>query len=141
MSFIQVDGNLVRIGAFFVSVFVLVYLISSQVILLYVLAIDFYIRIYLDKKYSIIFQLSKLVKKVFTIKTAMTDGGAKRLASQFGLLFSIVLIGQAHFHLETALYITASILLVCAFLEFMFDYCVGCKVYHILKKVYPGFHS
>ena len=138
VSFIQVDGNVLRIGAFLVSTFVVAFLISSQIVLLYILAIDFYIRIYLDKKYSLIFQLAKLIKKTFAIKAAMTDGGAKRLAAQFGLLFSMLLIIQAHLELDIALYVTVSILLVCASLEFMFDYCIGCKVYYILKKINPN---
>ena len=135
VSFIQVDGNLARIGAFFVALFVVLFLITSEIFLLYNLAIDFYIRIYGNRKYSLIFQLSKLVKKTFNIKKSITDGAAKRLAAQFGLAFSIILIVEAQLSINVALYITASILLFCASLEFIFDYCVGCKVYYLTKRL------
>jgi hypothetical protein len=135
VSFIQVDGNLARIGAFFVALFVVLFLITSEIFLLYILAIDFYIRIYGNKKYSLIFQLSMLVKKIFKIKKSLTDGAAKRLAAQFGLAFSIILIVEAQLSINVALYITASILLFCASLEFIFDYCVGCKVYYLTKRL------
>lgn len=135
VSFIQVDGNLARIGAFFVALFVVLFLITSEIFLLYILAIDFYIRIYGNRKYSLIFQLSKLVKKIFNIKKSITDGAAKRLAAQFGLAFSIILIVEAQLSINVALYITASILLFCASLEFIFDYCVGCKVYYLTKRL------
>ena len=137
----QVDGNMHRIGAFFVITLVILYLISSLILFLYILALEFFIRLYLNKQFSIIFQLSKTVKKIFKIKTMMTDTGAKRLAAIFGLIFSILLIIEAHLALDTALYITASILLICALMEVIFDYCVGCTVYNIIKKIYPNFHS
>ena len=117
------------------SLFVVLFLITSEIFLLYNLAIDFYIRIYGNRKYSLIFQLSKLVKKTFNIKKSITDGAAKRLAAQFGLAFSIILIVEAQLSINVALYITASILLFCASLEFIFDYCVGCKVYYLTKRL------
>jgi hypothetical protein len=141
ISFKLVDGTLIRIGAFFVSSVVVAYLVTSQLFLLYLLAIDFYIRLYGHKPYSPIYQLSLVVKKTLNLKEDMTDAGAKRLAAQFGLLFSLILIVEAYLGLNLALYITASILLICAFLEALFDYCVGCKVYYIIKKVYPNFMS
>jgi len=134
VSFIQVDGNLARIGAFFVALFVVLYLMTSEIFLLYILAIDFYIRIYGNRKYSVIFQLSMIIKKIFHIRKRITDGAAKKLAAQFGLVFSIILIIEAHLSFYGALDITAAILLLCASLEFLFDYCVGCKVYYLLKR-------
>lgn len=133
VSFIKVDGNLVRIGAFFVVLFIVLFLVTSEIFLLYVLAIDFYIRIYGNKAYSLIFQLSKLVKKIFNIKKSITDGAAKRLASQFGLAFSVILIIEVQLSINMAFYITVTIFLFCALLEFIFDYCVGCKIYYLTK--------
>jgi len=141
VSFHKIDGNLARIGSFFVISILLLYLFSSSVIFLYILSIDFYIRIYGYKPYSLIFQSSKFIKKLLNIKTKMMDSGAKKLAAQFGLIFSIILILESHLHLDTALYITSAILLFCASLELLFDYCIGCKVYYIIKKIYPKFST
>jgi len=141
ITFKQIDGNLARIGAFFVLFFVLGYLVTSMNIFLYILALDFLIRLYWEKEFSIIYQLSKILKKIFKIKTHMTDAGAKRLAAQFGLLFSIILIIEVHIGLNIALNVTAFILIICASLELLFNYCIGCKVYHIIKKIYPNFHT
>ncbi|WP_366755936.1 DUF4395 family protein [Sulfurimonas sp.] len=33
------------------------------------------------------------------------------------------------------------IFLFCALLEAFFSYCIGCKIYFVIKKVYPGFMS
>ena len=136
-----IDGNIARIGSFFVIAFVVIYLVSAMKIFLYILALDFFTRLYLDKEFSIIYQLSKAIKKTLKIKTCMTDSGAKRLAAQFGLLFSVILIIESHLELTAALNITSVVLLICASMELLFDYCIGCKIYYVIKKYYPAFHS
>jgi len=141
LTFKLIDGNIARIGSFFVIAFVVTYLVTAMNIFLYILALDFFIRLYLNKEFSIIYQLSKAIKKILKIKTSMTDSGAKRLAAQFGLLFSVILIIEAHLELTVALNITSLVLLICASMEFMFDYCIGCKIYYVIKKHYPGLHS
>ena len=137
ITFKLIDGNIARIGSFFVMAFVLIYLVSAMKIFLYILALDFFIRIYLSKEFSIIYQLSRAIKKILKIKTRMTDSGAKRLAAQFGLLFSLILIIEAHLELTLALNITSLVLLTCAFLEFILDYCIGCKIYYLIKRYHP----
>ncbi len=141
IAFREIDGTIVRIGAFFISLVVVIYLLTSQILLLIFLTIDFCTRIYGHKPYSLIFQLSRFVKKVLKLESNMTDAGAKRLAAQFGLLFSVMLIVEGFFGFNLALYLTAGALLACTFLEVLFGYCVGCKIYFIIKKVYPGFMS
>ncbi len=141
MSFQQIDATIARIGAFFVCCLVLSFFATNSIVLLYILAVDFYIRIYSNKSYSLIYQLSKFIKKIFKLETKLTDSAAKRLAAQFGLLFSLVLIVLAHLELTMALYPIAITLLACASLEFIFEYCIGCKVYYVIKKIYPNFST
>ena len=134
VSFKLIDDTLACIGSYFVIVFIFVYLFTSQIIFLYILALDFFIRIYLNKSYSIIFQLSRFVKKILKLDTKTTDEAPKRLAAQFGLLFSVLLIFEVLLELKLAFFITVSILLFCATLEALFAYCVGCKIFYILKR-------
>lgn len=141
IAFRQIDGTIVRIGAFFISLVVIAYFLTAQIFLLVFLVIDFCIRIYWHKPYSPIFQASRFVKKILTLETDMTDAGAKRLAAQFGLLFSVMLVVEGFFGFDYALYLTAGALLACTALEVLFGYCVGCKIYFVIKKVYPGFMS
>lgn len=104
------DGTIARIGAYFFILFIIAYLYTIQIVFLYILAIDFFIRIYLKKSYSTVFQLSRLVKKILKLKTKMTAGAAKRLAAQFGLIFSIMLAFEVLLDFKLAFYITVSIL-------------------------------
>lgn len=134
VSFKLIDGTVSRIGAYFVILFILAYLFTSQILFLSILVLDFLIRIYTNKAYSIIFQLSRFVKKRLKLETKMTDGGAKSLAIQFGLLLSILLLFEVLFNFQLAFYITVAIFLVCTTLEAFFNYCVGCEIFYILKR-------
>jgi len=103
------------------------------------IANDFFVRLFVDKKYSLVYHLSKVIKKVLRLKTEMVDGGAKRMATYFGFVFVLLLVIQAWLHLSVFLYLTAAILLTCTTLEILFNYCVGCKIYYLIKKIYPDF--
>ncbi len=139
MSFIRVDTNISRINSLFVSTLVLAYFINFTVFILFFLALDFLVKLYGDKKYSPLFVLAKYSKKALRLKDSFIDGGAKRLAAYFGLLFVLLLI-MAHFldSLPLSLFV-ATIFLSCSLLDVLFNFCLGCKIYFIIKKIYPKF--
>lgn len=139
LIFRQIDGTVARISAVLVSFFVVMFLLTSQVMFLYFISIDFLMRLYGWKEYSLIQQLSLFTQKLLSLKTEMTDAGAKRLAAGFGLFFMLLLIAEYHLKLDTIILFTAGTFLVCSFLEIVFSYCIGCKVYFIIKKIYPAF--
>ena len=131
----QIDGTIARINAVFITLLIIIFLLTSNTIILYFLAIDFLLRLSNYKSWSLIFIFSTGVKKLFTLKTKMTDAAAKKLAALFGLVFIVVMIIFTSLDLDIALYITAAILLYCTSLEVLFNYCVGCEIYHIFKKI------
>ncbi len=139
IAFREIDGTVVRLNAVSVAVLVSLFLLTANVFFLFLLSADFLIRLYGNKKLSPLQQLSLGVQKLFSLKKHMTDAGAKRLAGHFGLLFSVLLI-VAHY-LEWTLfgYVVSGIFLACIFLEVAFNYCVGCKIYFVVKKIYPEF--
>ena len=139
LAFRLIDGTLARISTVGVSLFVLLFLFTHQSGFLFFVLVDFIMRLYGFKKYSLILNAAILIKKIFAFKTEMTDAGAKRLAAHFGVLFIILLILESFFSLHVMLYITAAIFLLCSGLEIVFGYCIGCKIYFIVKKIYPSF--
>jgi len=134
-SFKQIDGTIARINATFITLFVILFLITSNEVILYALTLDFILRLSGFKSFSPIFNLSSSIKKLLHLKTKMTDAGAKRLAAIFGLSFMLIMAIFSNFELDIALYVTAAILLSCSSLEVLFNYCVGCEIYHIYKKI------
>lgn len=135
VSFEQVDGTIARINAVFITLLVSLFLFTSYTNILYFLVLDFGVRVFGYHFWSLIFHASKLVKKLFSLKTHKTDAAAKKLAASFGLCFVLLMSVFSELHLDKALYITSTILLICSSLEVVFNYCLGCEIYHIYKKL------
>lgn len=141
LNFENVDSNIARFVALMVSILLLTYMITFNIFILYFLFFDFMMRLFCNKKYSPIFQISRLLKKLFKLKDEFTDGGAKRLAGYFGLFFVLMLIAGNNLNFYLFSIIVSFIFLSCALLEAFFNYCIGCKIYFLIKKIYPGFMS
>jgi len=139
LNFKQVDSNLSRFSALFVASLVVTYLFTLNVYILFFLALDFIMKLFLNRGISPISMLGEFFKGLLNIKDKMVDGGAKRLAGFFGLLFVLLLIGSHFLGLWGASLIIAAVFLSCSLLDVFFDFCIGCKIYFIIKKIYPNF--
>ncbi len=135
IAFRQIDGTVVRINSLTVSLMLMAYLLSSQILLIYVLAIDLVIRLFINKELSPINQTGRLIKAIIRAKTINTDAGAKRLAAYFALGFSWAVIALHVFELFDVAKIVTMIFVACSLLELVFNYCVGCKIYFLYKKL------
>jgi len=139
MNFVRVNTNISRVNALFVSTLVIAYLISSNIAILFFLAMDFSLKLFIDKKYAPLFVLSKFVKEGLKLEDHFSDGGAKRLAAYFGLVFVFLLIATHILHSLTLSLVIGIIFISCALLDVFFSYCIGCKIYFVIKKIYPKF--
>lgn len=139
INFESVDNNVARFVALLVSFLLIVYMITFNIFILYFLFFDFMVRLFCNKKYSALFQISKFLKKLFKLKNEFSDGGAKRLAGYFGVFFILMLIAGNNLNLYLFSILVSFIFLFCAMLEAFFNYCLGCKIYFLIKKIYPGF--
>ncbi len=139
LNFTKVDSNVSRFGALFVALLVLTYLYTSNVYILLFLLVDFVLKLFLNPGISPIMILAESLKSIFKIKEKYADGGAKKLAGYFGLFFVTSLLVT---HFLDVWFISLSIafvFLLCSLLDVFFDYCIGCKIYFIIKKIYPNF--
>jgi len=135
IAFRQIDGTVIRINALSISLMLLAYLFTSEILIIYILGIDLIIRLFVNKALSPINQTSRLIKAVIRAKTINTDAGAKRLAAYFALGFSWVVIGLHAFGLFDIAKVVTVIFVACSLMELFFNYCVGCKIYFIYKKL------
>jgi len=139
LNFVKVDSNVLRFAALFVALLVMTYLYTGSVYILLYLAIDFVLKLFLNPGISPIMMLAEFLKATFNIKDKYTDGGAKKLAGYFGLFFVICLIITHFLDIWLLSLGIAFIFLACSLLDVFFDFCIGCKIYYIIKKVYPNF--
>lgn len=139
LNFEKVDANAARFSALFVAALVGLYLYTQNVFILYFLLFDFIMKLFLNRGISPISLLSEFFKGVFNIKEKLEDGGAKRLAGLFGLLFVFLLIVTHYVELWHLSLGIAVIFLACSLLDVFFGFCIACKIYYIIKKIYPNF--
>lgn len=135
LSFRQIDGTVVRINALTITLMLIAYLVSTQILFIYVLGIDLIIRLFIHKNLSPINQISRVIKALIRAKTHNTDAGAKQLAAYFALGFSWTVIILHGFDLFYMAKLVSVIFVSCSLLELFFNYCVGCKIYFIYKKL------
>ena len=141
LDFTRVDSYASRIASFIVASLVTIYLLSSNQYILFYLVLDFGIKIFINKDYSPIGKLSKLLRKSLRVKENFTDGGAKKLAAIFGLIFVSLLLITHYLAWTELMYIVAGVFLACSLLDVFVNYCLGCQIYFIIKKMYPSFMS
>ena len=135
ITFRQIDGTIVRINALSLSLMLLAYLYSGQIAFIYFLGFDLIVRLFINKRLSPINQVSRLIKVAIRAKTHSTDAGAKRLASFFALGFSWTIVLLHSFGLMNEAKILSSVFILFASLELIFNFCVGCKIYFIYKRI------
>lgn len=135
ITFRQIDGTIVRINALSLSLMLLAYLFTDQIAFIYVLGLDLIIRLFINKRLSPINQISRLIKVAIRAKTHSTDAGAKRLAAYFALGFSWTIVVLHSFGLIYEAKALSSVFVLFASLEFIFNFCVGCKIYFIYKRI------
>ncbi len=139
LNFEKVDENTARFSALFVATLVGLYLYTNIIYILYFLVFDFIMKLFLHKGSSPISIVAEFCKGVFKINDKLVDGGAKRLAGFFGLFFVLLLIMTHYFDLWSLSLGVAVVFLACSFLDVFFGFCIACKIYYLIKKIYPNF--
>ena len=139
VSFETIESNTSRISSLIVSICVVYYFFSFNVAVAYFLFLDFSTRIFYKKEFSLIYLLSSVIKKSLRIKDKYVDSGAKRLAGIFALIFIFLIILANHMEYTAFAFAVGGIFVLCSLLDAFLNYCVGCKIYFIIKKIYPNF--
>lgn len=132
--FKKIDQNIIRVVAGLVSALGIIFIITPQLSILIVLLYDFLVRVLGYQKASPLFHLGTFISKLLGLKKNDIDAGPKEFALKIGFLFVLVsLIMFLSGEVPAAVLIMA-ILALCALLEVVFNYCIGCKIYTLLKK-------
>ncbi len=95
------------------------------------LAFDFFVRGFYKKEYSFLRLIAIQVTNLLNFKTKLIDSAPKRFAAKIGFIFSILTLALVLLHKFNFALIVTVILIVCAVLESVFGYCLGCQFYSI----------
>lgn len=136
ISFHGVNKNVARLNAFSTFLTMCAYLFTSFKFIVILLAIDFFIRGYIDPKSSPVSTINKNIIGFFKIKPKVINAGPKIFAAKIGFLMTILVSVLFYFlSLPIVASIFAYLLVIFSLLEFAFGYCVGCHMYSLKHRL------
>jgi len=131
----RVDENRVRATALGVVITMGFFLMTGLWIFPAFLLVDFFIRAYTAYPFSPLSWLGSGLVRLLGTSPVPIDKAPKIFAARIGFVFALLTLVGALLHLELFSFITASTLVLFAFLECGLNFCMGCWVYTFV--VYP----
>lgn len=129
----RVDSNMTRAISFQVVFFTIILLVTKESLFALVLLFDFFMRVLRLPNYSPFQIVGNLVLSGCGVTPKLCDESPKRFALYLGLVASLFLVIFYMAGFTTFATFTAVILLICALLETLFDYCIGCQIYYAIQ--------
>jgi len=129
----RVDSNMIRVISFQVALFTAILLITQESLFALVILFDFFIRALRQSNFSPFQIVGKFVLSGWGVAPKLCDESPKRFALYLGLVTSLFLVIFYVAGFTTFATVIAVILLICALLETLFDFCIGCKVYYAIQ--------
>lgn len=129
----RVDSNMVRMISFQVALFTVILLITQESAYALILLFDFFMRTIRQQNLSPFHMVGKFILSGWGVAPKLCDESPKRFALYLGLVISLFLV--VFYVAGFTVFATAisSILLICALLETLFDFCIGCKIYYAIQ--------
>lgn len=137
ISIHRIDAHFVRLIALQVMIIGSLLLLTEQLFFVFLLLFDFSIRTLKINKLSPFAHIAKFIIHRLYMKPKLCDEAPKRFALYLGLVIIGLLTLTFTFEYTNVSNILVVSLLICAFLEATFDYCVGCKIYYYLQHIVP----
>ena len=134
----RINEKVARGNAFLTVLVITAFLLTSNLLLIMLLLVDFMLRGLELTKYSPFTIISARIVKILGLRTIMINAGPKLFAARIGILFSLCILVSVLSGINLAAYIFASVFGICAFLEAFFGYCIACRIYPF---VYRAFYS
>ena len=129
----KADENVARTAAMITVIITVTALLVNSYLMLLLLAVDFAVRAFSSGTGSPLKLISIQISGLLNSKSKkLIDAAPKKFAAMLGMTFSLIAGVFLLMQLPVAAFVIASMLIICAFLEGVFGYCLGCVVYSVL---------
>lgn len=135
ISYKKIDEHVARFNASLTVVLLLVYVLTSSLIPVAFLLVDFFLRGIEKPAYSPLAIVARWILSLAGVKAKPINAGPKIFAARVGVLFSVLILGSALAGWTVSAWIFTAIFGICAFLEAVVGFCVACKLYPLLYKL------
>ena len=134
----KIDSYLSRMTVFLNVLLMFAFIITYNPIFLVVVVIDYLIRAFLNVKLSPVRFLAKFVRGSMKLEPKYIDLAPKVFAARLGFVFSCSALVAFVAGFNFVSISIAAFLMTLSILDSVFDFCLGCLVYHYL--VFPFFN-
>jgi len=134
ISFSQVNEKVVRINATLSILSIILLFFTSFKVVILILGIDFFIRGFLNPKYSPYSAISKTILYMFKAEPLMVNAGPKIFAARVGFIFCCLIALSCFLNFDRLSLIIGSIFIFFAALETIFKFCLACKIYPLIHR-------
>jgi len=141
ISYSQVDKKLIKAYSSIVLIVLAVSLFFDNHIGLYLITVDFIIRVFIGIKYSPLCNFLTIGMRVSQLKPKLVNAGTKKIAAIVGLLFSVLITLTTVFSLPTVAAFITIIFMFAILIDLIFDYCLACKMQSIYLSYSRNFRS
>lgn len=135
INFTTIDNTLSRVVSLLTVIVVSLFFLTQTPLLLLMLCIDLVIRLYGNTHMSPLFQSARALQRILRLPIRRVDGGAKRVAGHFGLLFALLMLAAFSLNMHLALVAIAATYVLCLLLDTFLNFCAGCKIYHLYRML------
>ena len=131
----RIDSNMVRFISVEIAVTAIFLLLTQHIVFALLLLVDFSFRILRLKEYSPFSIVASYALKNMDIAPRMSDEAPKRFALYLGWSMTVLLTFFALMGYGQIVAVFAWVLLSCSLMEAVFEFCVGCTLYHYLLRL------
>lgn len=132
----KIDNNTSRITAGLVASVLLLFIITGSPLFLMLVMSEFFVKVFFKSMHAPMHLIADTVVKQFGWTGKKIDEAPKIFSSRMGLLVTLVSGILLVSGFTIASYTTAILLVSMASLHAIFNYCVGCVIYHFLVLPY-----
>jgi hypothetical protein len=130
----QVNETVVRLVAAQVIILTGISLITQQYWISIALAIDFFLRAFTNRRYSVLKWSAFQLQELFGLSYKFTDEAPKRFAAGIGFAVMLLLIFSQLIGWSIFSAVIGGMLVLFASLESLFAICVGCYLYQFISQ-------
>lgn len=132
ISIQRIDSNFVRLVSFQIASLSLLLLLTHYYLLVFLLFLDFSFRVLRVRTLSPFAVAALFLVKKLRLTPRPSDEAPKRFALYLGWSMSLLMVLFVLLGVHNGVLILVWILLVCSLMEALFEFCVGCVLYHLL---------
>ena len=132
----KINERVARFNAAFTVLFLISYILTSNVLIISFLLVDFFLRAAELSAYSPFAILSKYLVNTLNFKPKPVNAGPKIFAARIGVVFNAAILLSLLAQFNTLALTLTAIFGTCAFLEAAFGFCVACQIYPLVYKLF-----